>query len=50
MSDWKVTWFDGNQLRETIIPFADVHNVVNIAASQSVNTWAILKIERVAKP
>ena len=50
MSDWRIIWFDGTQLRETIILSSDIYNIVNIAASQGVNSWAILKIERVPKP
>jgi hypothetical protein len=49
MSDWKVTWFDGAQLRETIVPMCDAYNVVSMASSQGVTTWSILKIERIAK-
>jgi len=50
MSDWKVTWFDGAQLRETIVPLVDAYNVVNMASSHGVNTYSILKIERMARP
>lgn len=49
MSDWKVTWFDGSQLRETIV-FSDIYNIGSTASGQGVNAWSILKIERVPKP
>jgi hypothetical protein len=48
MSDWKITWFDGSQLRETIV-FTDLYSIGSIASSQGVNSWAIIKIERIAK-
>jgi hypothetical protein len=49
MSDWLVTWWDGNNLRQAVV-FADVYNVVNTASGQGVHTWAIIKIERIPKP
>ncbi len=49
MSDWKIIWFDGSQLRETIV-FTDLYSMASILASQGVNSWAIIKIERVPKP
>lgn len=45
MSNWKVTWFDGTQLREVIV-YSDAYNVVTTSSGQGVNTWSILKIER----
>lgn len=46
MHSWKVTWFDGNYLRETIVE-ADVWNIVNSCNGAGVwNVSAIIKIEK----
>jgi hypothetical protein len=46
MSNWKVTWWDGAQLRETIV-YSDAYNVANYAISRGVFSYSILKMERV---
>jgi hypothetical protein len=45
MSHWKVTWFDGGQLRETVV-FSDPYGVVSAASNEGVSAYAIIKIER----
>lgn len=47
MNAWKVTWWDGCALRETIVPPCDAYAVVNFASSAGVYApHAIMKIER----
>jgi hypothetical protein len=46
MSNWKVTWWDGCQLRETIV-YSDAYNAANYAISLGVFSHAILKMERI---
>ena len=49
MSDWKVTWWDGSALRVTIVPSCDVHIIGSIANSMGVNSYSIIKIERIPR-
>ncbi len=50
MSDWTVTWWDGGALRVTLVPMCDAFNVVSMASGMGVTSYAILKIERIARP
>ena len=47
MNAWRVTWWDGINLRETMIPSCDPYNVVNFAIGHGINGYSIIKIERV---
>jgi hypothetical protein len=50
MGTWKVIWFDGSSLRETIVS-TDIFSVVNAAANHGCyNTYSIIRIERVPMP
>jgi hypothetical protein len=49
MSEWLITWWDGSQLRKTIA-HGDLYNIFSSASAAGVNTWAIIKIERLAQP
>ena len=49
MNAWKVTWWDGCSLRETIVPPCDVYSLISGASAAGVYSInAIIKIERVA--
>ena len=45
MSNWKVTWWDGGNLRETVV-HSDSYSVVATAGSHGVMQYSIIKIER----
>lgn len=48
MNPWKITWWDGCNLRETVIPPCDPYNVTSYASGQGVQAHAIIKMERIA--
>ena len=48
MNPWKVTWFDGSMMRETVVPPCDTYAVVSVANSHGISALSILKIERLA--
>ncbi len=47
MCDWEVCWYDGQQLRLTMVYMCDVYVVVSKAMEQGVFGHAIISIERV---
>jgi hypothetical protein len=47
MGMWRIVWFDGMSLRETVVGPTDPFNVVNYASGQGVSAWQILSITRV---
>lgn len=46
MSEWEIIWFDGVNMRRTVVGPTDAYNVVSLAAGNGVNTWAIIEIKR----
>ena len=49
MNEWKVIWFDGSSLRETVIPACDFYSLPSFASSYGVNIYAITGVERIAR-
>ena len=47
MTAWRVTWWDGVNVREIVVN-ADAYNVVSAASGAGVVVFSIIKIERVA--
>lgn len=45
MKRWKISWFDGFNIRITYV-FCDIYNVVNCASSEGVLTYNIFLIEQ----
>ena len=50
MSDWKVTWWDGGRLRETLVLSCDAYNLISMAQNMGVMTYGIIKMERIGTP
>jgi hypothetical protein len=46
MNYWKVIWWNGSTLMETVV-FADAYSVVSMASSQGASTYSIVEMKRV---
>lgn len=47
MGYWKVTWFDGSNLKEIHTPYTSIEQAVLEACSRGASAFSILKVERV---
>lgn len=46
MNYWKVIWWNGNTLMETVV-YADAYSVVSMASSQGASAYSIVEMKRV---